>query len=595
MDEDFFKTLFDVIKRREEVLKKKKEYKIYLSSLRVPNVSYPYASNFQYKVDKKYSKKKKTKKRVLLNNVGIELPSVEKRKISEQDRLKFFVEIYGKNSGVDSMKYPVTKMKILGVEYVFAYANIVWNPNNNELVYNVIEPPISEEEKNIISMLIGELIKRLEIPVEYIKLDFEKIKENIVQNILSIIKYKKINIPQDRLPIILYYVIRDSIGYGKIDPLMRDPLIEDISCNGYGIPVFIFHRNPIIGEIKTNIIFSSEEELDDFVMKLSIRSGRVVSAANPLLDGTLPDGSRLQITYGKDISRKGSSFTIRKFTEDPFTITDLLAYGTVDEYLAAYLWLLVEEGRSFLVSGGTATGKTSFLNAISMFIKPEKKIVSIEDTAELRLPHPNWLQEVARPGYGPNRYGEVTMFDLLKAALRQRPDYIIVGEVRGEEAYILFQAMATGHAGLGTIHAESMEALIDRLLSPPISLPPSLLEVLDAVVFLKRMKYQGKYVRRVDKIYEIVGFNRKKNDVERIESFVWEPSNDSFKPKSSVILNKIMKLRNWSKEDLELNLKLKMKVIDYLFENKIRDYRKIGEIVKLYYYDIDKLVRIVGF
>jgi len=291
---------------------------------------------------------------------------------------------------------------------------------------------------------------------------------------------------------------------------MRDPLIEDISCTGISYPIYIFHRNPLIGEIKTNLQFNSDEELDNFVIKLSVRTGRIVSVANPLLDAALPNGARIQITFGKDISRRGSSFTIRKFTEDPFTPIDLLLYGTVDFNMLAYLWTLVEEGRSLLISGGTATGKTSFLNAISLFIKPEKKIISIEDTAELKLPHPNWLSEVARPGYGPNRYGEVTMFDLLKAALRQRPDYIIVGEVRGEEAYILFQAMATGHAGLGTIHAESFEALMDRLLSPPINLPPSLLEVLDGVVFLKRLRYQGKYVRRVDKIYEILGFNKEK-------------------------------------------------------------------------------------
>jgi flagellar protein FlaI len=187
------------------------------------------------------------------------------------------------------------------------------------------------------------------------------------------------------------------------------------------------------------------------------------------------------------------------------------------------------------------------------------------------------------------------MFDLLKAALRQRPDYIIVGEVRGEEAYILFQAMATGHAGLGTIHAESFEALMDRLLSPPINLPPSLLEVLDGVVFLKRLRYQGKYVRRVDKIYEIIGFNKEKKDVDRIISFKWNPKDDSYIPGESYVLNKIAEIRNWNKNDIETNFKFKIRVLEYMLENNIRNYRKIAEIMSMYYNNPDKLMSLVGF
>jgi len=398
------------------------------------------------------------------------LSSLKGKEVSDEDKLKFFLYIYGKSGREAGMEYVVTKEKIEGREYELAKAKIDWDPENKEYIYKVIEPELEEKEKEMISLTLRELEKRIDIPYLEIK-DIEFIKDYIIKKAREIWRLRKINIKKEREPYILYYILRDTIGYGKIDVLMRDQYIEDISCNGVGIPIFIFHRNPLIGEIKTNVVFENEEELDNFVIKLAIRSGRYVSVASPLLDASLPDGSRIQITYGKDISRKGSSFTIRKFTKDPFTPIDLINYGTADFRILAYLWTLIEEERSLLVAGGTASGKTSLLNAISLFIKPEKKIVSIEDTPELMLPHPNWLQEVARPGFGPQRYGEVTLYDLLKASLRQRPDYTIVGEVRGQEAFILFQAMATGHAGLGTIHAESFEGLIDRLISPPIRLP----------------------------------------------------------------------------------------------------------------------------
>ncbi|MGC9133011.1 MAG: type II/IV secretion system ATPase subunit [Nanopusillaceae archaeon] len=586
---DFIDNILDVVRKKIEIKEKLKEKNINIKYFGVPSYS---PINFVPPIKEETKKKRKKVKKEEVSL--LEIPVSSQKKITEKDKLKFFIELYGKNENENQFKYPLTRMKIFGKEYIFAYADISWDEKYGELVYHVIEPIITENEKRIINDILDTLIKRVEMPTGLEK-NFEKIKDYIIDEVMKIIKEKGYKIDKSRLPYILYYIIKDTIGYGIIDPLMNDPLIEDISCNGSNSPIYIFHRNPIIGEIKTNLQFNSDEELDNFVIKLSIRTGRIVSVSNPLLDAALPDGSRIQITYGKDISRKGSSFTIRKFTEDPFTPIDLLLYGTVDFNMLAYLWTLVEEGKSILVSGGTATGKTSFLNAISLFIKPEKKIISIEDTAELRLPHPNWLQEVARPGYGPNRYGEVTMFDLLKAALRQRPDYIIVGEVRGEEAYILFQAMATGHAGLGTIHAESFEALIDRLLSPPISLPPSLLEVLDSVIFLKRIRYKGKYVRRVDKIYEIMGFNKKKNDVDRIISYQWDPRDDSYIVKNSYVLKKIAEIRNWDKNDIETNFKFKIRVLEYLLENNIRNYRQIGEIMNLYYNNPDKLISLIGF
>ena len=588
----FLDNVINIVRKKIE-LKRKLNEKIEKINI-VESAPKEYQPIYIPLISNKYEKRKKKREKKKIYNISlVNIPS-ENTKITEKDKLRFFIELYNKNENVSQFRYPLTRMNIFGREYIFAYADISWDNEYGELVYHVIEPNIDDNYRKIINTIIDDLIRTSELPLGMEKNE-EYMRNYIIKQALSIIKEKGYKIDANKLPYILYYIIRDTIGYGIIDPLMRDSLIEDISCTGINYPIFIFHRNPLIGEIKTNLQFNSDEELDNFVIKLSVRAGRIVSVANPLLDAALPDGSRIQITFGKDISRRGSSFTIRKFTEDPFTPVDLLLYGTVDFNMLAYLWTLIEEGRSLLISGGTATGKTSFLNAISLFIKPEKKIISIEDTAELKLPHPNWLSQVARPGYGPNRYGEVTMFDLLKAALRQRPDYIIVGEVRGEEAYILFQAMATGHAGLGTIHAESFEALMDRLLSPPISLPPALLEVLDGVVFLKRLKYQGKYVRRVDKIYEILGFNKEKKDVDRIISFKWNPRDDTYIAGESYVLNKIAEIRNWDKSDIETNFKFKIRVLEYMLENNIRNYRKIAEIMSMYHNNPDKLMSLVGF
>lgn len=538
---------------------------------------------------KKY--KKRSKKRLKKNLFS--LGDVQERKLSDEDRLKFFFYLYGKYGKETEMEYTVTKEIIDNVEYEFAKAKIGWDDDKRELVYKAIEPEVDERDKEIIFQTLKTLERKLDLPYLEIR-DYNFIKDYIIRKSREIWRLNRIVVNKDREPYILYYILRDTVGYGKIDILMRDSLIEDISCNGIDLPVFVFHRNPLIGEIKTNIKFENDEELDSFVIKLAIRSGRYVSISSPLLDASLPDGSRIQITYGKDISRKGSSFTIRKFTKDPMTPIDLLNYGTVDFKILAYIWTLIEEERSLLIAGGTATGKTSFLNAISLFIKPEKKIISIEDTPELQLPHPNWLQEVARPGFGPQRYGEVSLYDLLKAALRQRPDYIIVGEVRGQETFILFQAMATGHAGLGTIHAESFEGLYDRLISPPISLPPFLLEILDGVVFLKRSRYRGKYVRRVDKIYEIIKYDHKKGKILKIETVKWNPRNDDFIFFGSYKLKKIAESRNMTIDELKTNINFKIKILEYLYNNRIRDYRRIAEILKMYYYSPEELAKNIG-
>ena len=302
------------------------------------------------------------------------------------------------------------------------------------------------------------------------------------------------------------------------------------------------------------------------------------------MEGALSDGSRVQATYGtKDISRRGSNFTIRKFSDKPMTPVDLIRLKTADVSVLAYLWFAIEHNNSILVSGPTASGKTTFLNALSLFIKPESKIVSIEDTAELRLPHPNWIAQVAREGIMGGEYGEISMFDLLKAGLRQRPDYIIVGEVRGEEAVVLFQGMATGHAALGTIHADSMSAVIDRLTNKPINLPKTILDNLDVVIFLEKFKIKDNFYRKVKEIAEIVGYDYNHKELITNSAFRWNVAKNNFDGFESVILDRIKKQGTTTVEELQLDMSRRIKLLNYLTKKNIKDYRTFSSYIIKYY------------
>jgi Type IV secretory pathway, VirB11 components, and related ATPases involved in archaeal flagella biosynthesis len=368
---------------------------------------------------------------------------------------------------------------------------------------------------------------------------------------------------------------------------MNDTEIEDISCDGTGIPVYVYHRNPEFGSLATSVAWDDPEKLDSYVMKLAQRCGKSLSVSQPLLDGSLPDGSRVQATLSTDIARHGSNFTVRRFTDDPLTPIHMMDYETEDARMMSYLWTLVENEKSILVCGTTGAGKTSQLNALSLFIKPEKKIVSIEDTPELRIPHEHWVPEVARSGFGSSvdSGGEVSMDDLLKESLRQRPEYILVGEVRGEEAYIMFQQMATGHTGMSTIHADSLEMLMDRLTTDPISLSGSLVETLDAVMIIKRIRRGNKYIRRVTGLYEIEDYNQR-TGINSNQVFDWNPQTDQYRVKSdSLILKEIVQQSGRSEEEMRRELVNKQHILQWMQDQHIKDYRDVGDVFAQYYSD----------
>jgi flagellar protein FlaI len=335
-----------------------------------------------------------------------------------------------------------------------------------------------------------------------------------------------IYVTAQQLEAIRYRVLRDKIGLGVLQPLLYDPYIEDISCSGIG-PIFIEHK--IFKSLQTTISFGTLDELDEFAVWLGEWIKSPVTVRNPLVDAVLPDGSRINIVYGREISKRGSNFTIRKFGGTPTSVLELIEFGTLDYLMAAYLSLMLEEGMNLFVVGATASGKTTTLNAINTFILPEAKIVTIEDTPEVHVPHKNWIREVTREMGREDKGGGVGMFDLLKAALRQRPDRIIIGEIRGEEGRIAFQAMQTGHGVMSTFHAASVEKLIQRLTGDPISIPKTYVDNLNLAIIQSAVRLPDKrMVRRILSINEIIGYDPYSESFSFLEAFRWNPATDKF-------------------------------------------------------------------
>jgi archaeal flagellar protein FlaI len=323
-----------------------------------------------------------------------------------------------------------------------------------------------------------------------------------------------------------YAMKRKILGMGVLEPVIRDPNIEDISCSGIG-SIFVEHK--IFGGLRTSIKFDSHTQLDKYVIELADSIKHPVTFRNPVVDATLLDGSRINLVYGADVSKRGSNFTIRKFSCVPISLLELVQFGSLSYEMASYLSIMLQENMNVFISGETASGKTTLMNALTTFIVPEAKIVSIEDTPELQVPHPNWIRGCTREA-GRNAEGSgVSMFDLLRAALRQRPNYIIIGEIRGAEGAIAFQAMQTGHACMSTFHASTVTKLIQRLTGNPINIPKSYIDNLNLVVIAQQVRLpNGQLARRVTSINEIVGYDSVNDAFSFMEVFRWKPVDDSF-------------------------------------------------------------------
>jgi len=466
------------------------------------------------------------------------------------------------------------KDHILVEEYeVSRYARvaIVRTPRGSYKYY-VLEEELSDEELEALSRVVEKL--------RYALAKAEGGEEELARRMAEE-EARRRGVDAGKL---LYYLERDYLGYGPIHALMLDPNLEDISCNGVGVPVYVWHAR--YGSLETNITFTDLEWLKSYIRSMAAKCGKHISSAFPILDATLPNGYRLAATL-EDVSSRGPTFTIRKFKERPITIIEQLRDNVICPELAAFFWLMIENKRTFMIFGATGSGKTTLLNALLTFLPPDMKVCTVEETREINLPIKNWVPLVSRESYALGEsVGSVSLYDLVKVTLRYRPDYVIVGEVRGEEAYVLFQAMQSGHGGVSTMHAESLRGLINRLLNPPMNIPPQLIPTLNFAMHISRVRRGGRILRRVLGVWEI-------RDVEDFEELArWDPRTDSFvlRLERSRILETVAEANGLTKEEALEEVRRRAKLLRYLAERGIVEYDEIVKWVYEYYRDPQAVV-----
>jgi flagellar protein FlaI len=464
----------------------------------------------------------------------------------------------------------------------FAYAIIAENPHTGEYKYILDEIQLDTFEQPVYRRILDILLAEIRSPIE----EVSNPRSFFNEEAKKVVKKYRISLgwlPEISWSKILYYAERDLIGFGKIDALMRDPNIEDISCDGVNKPIYVWHRK--YESLETNITFTDDEELDNFVVKLAHMGGRHVSSAFPIADVSLPGKHRLAVCYRREVTPFGTTFTIRKFREDPYSIIDLVNLGTISEEMAAYFWLCLENRASIMVVGGTAAGKTTALNALACLIKPGSKIISIEETPELNLSHRNWISLISRQSYGlgENQTGEISLFDLVKASMRHRPDYIIIGEVRGNEVYVLFQALATGHGGMCTMHAENLTAAIRRLTSKPMDIAPVYIPLMNIVITIQRVqlpKVDGRRTgRRMIAVSEIADYER------YVDVFQWDAAVDGFTSMldNSVMIRRLSKRLGVGEDQLMDDLRRRVSVLRWMRSRGIRSYQDVTAAIAEYY------------
>lgn len=476
----------------------------------------------------------------------------------------------------------------------YSYVRVLFDKRDYSRFYYVVEPKASKQEKEDLQTIKDVLQRALNIERDTLDESQEEFLKQAVDDILDSYRLKSRKSNREKIH---YYIERDLIGYGKIDTMMKDPNIEDVSCDGPGVEIFVYHRR--FESLRTNVMWEDELELEQYIIRMAQRCGKHISIAEPLLDATLMDGSRIVMTLGREVSTKGSTFTIRRFRDEPFTPVDLLEFKTFSSMQIAFFWLAMQYGMSMLFVGGTASGKTTSLNACSLFLPWQHKIVSIEETRELNLPHPNWIPGCTRQGFGGESAGsgtkapgEVDMYDLLRAALRERPEYIIVGEIRGAEAYVLFQAMATGHTTYSTFHADSIQSLVHRLENKPIEIPRVLIPALDGISIQIQTRVGGKRVRRNKGIIEIIGIDPHSHELLTNEAFRWDNTVDEYVfTGKSYIFEKIMMKANLNRVEIMDETKRRQLVIEWCLKKGIRDYKDFAKVVAEYYVHPEDVMR----
>jgi archaeal flagellar protein FlaI len=535
-----------------------------------------------FKVKMQSIKLKQTKPKIKKQKLKV---SSEKRKLS-LPKINFAIKKKVKEEQIQSSSVSLPKTTKVVDKYSlyepFAQVVIVQDAKTGEHKYVLDELQLDNFERGIYKRVLEMLLAEIASPKEEIA-DARKFFAEEAKKIVDKYRITLGWLPDVSWYKILYHAERDLVGFGKIDPLMRDPNIEDISCDGVNKPVYVWHRT--FESIETNVKFDSDEDLDNLVVKLVHMAGKHVSSAFPIVDASLPGKHRLAVAYRREITPFGTAFTIRKFREDPYSIIDLINIGTFTEEMAAYLWICLENRASVMVLGGTAAGKTTALNALGCLIKPGSKIMTIEETAELNLSHENWVSLIARQSYGlgGSTVGEVALFDLVKTCMRHRPDLMIVGEVRGQEAYVLFQALATGHGGMCTMHAENVQSAVRRLTQKPMDISPAYIPLMNIVMSVQRVHLikngEKRAYRRVLSVNEII-------DSEKfLNPFKWDPIKDA----QTTDLNASSLLTNFSerlgitRDQLVEEMKRRSDVLQWMRTKKIRSYKEVAAIIAEYY------------
>ena len=463
----------------------------------------------------------------------------------------------------------------------YAYVVITHDPEASEHQYHAVEPDLDEFE----TLLLRRIVEDIRDPLLYRASRTDADEETLYEELSNLLEQYGVEAGMDTFHSLLYYLVRDFRGYGKVDPLLNDRHIEDISCDGYELPIFVYHDD--YTDIETNVVFEADA-LDNYVIRLAQQSGRHISVGDPIVETTLPDGSRAELALGEEVTPRGSAFTIRQYAEEPFTPIDLINYETFTIGEMAYFWLCIEHNKSLIFAGGTASGKTTSMNAVSMFIPPRAKVLTIEDTRELSLYHDNWLSSVTRERLDEGT--DIDMYDLLRSALRHRPEYIVVGEVRGEEAVTLFQAMNTGHTTFSTMHADSIETVINRLENEPINVPRAMVQSLDMISIQVLTRKGEERVRRAKTIGEIGGIDQRTGELDYSAAFRWEADTDTVKRQDSTLLEEIQDERGWSRSELLQEIRDRERFLEFLQKRGITDYRAFTALINEYYAHPDRVM-----
>ena len=466
------------------------------------------------------------------------------------------------------------------------------NSNNKNIVpiYKIARPIFSKKEKGLLEELRNNLV---DLAISS-KGEFEPKKDEQLENIKNFLKFRIETIDNTYLNKLAYSFYHDIFGYGKIDPLIKDKDLEEIMVIGVNKPIFVYHRKH--GMMETDLIFKNEEDILSLIDSIARQINRRIDQQSPILDTRLPDGSRVNATI-PPISAEGPSITIRKFNEDPLSIIDLIKSNTLNSSLAAFLWTCVDglgvNPANIIISGGTSSGKTTTLNALCGFINPRERIVSIEDTLELQIQHKHILKMETRPT-NIESAGEITMDDLVKNSLRQRPDRIIVGEVRGKEAITLFTALNTGHSGFGTLHANNSRETITRLINHPMDVPKIMISAIDLIIMQNKIYHSsGGAIRRITEVSEVVGMEEDTIQLNKI--FNWNPKNDEIEDISisSNTLKTLSEIKATTIESIKEEIKKREFILDFAVKNNINSNTELNSLFEEYYLNSDDLINYI--